>query len=86
MKESEEEEHRELEHKEQRGDMTEKIGQRNRREEREGGVERGEEIDQQKDFAALAVSRMRGEAQRKHTRQQPVITRQSCPQASGGIN
>lgn len=44
---------------------------------REGGAERRREIHQQKDFAALAVNRIRREAQRKHTCQQPVITRQS---------
>lgn len=44
---------------------------------REGGAEWGAEIDQAKDFAALAASRARAEAHRKHVCQQPVITHQS---------
>lgn len=42
-----------------------------------GNTEQRRELDKQKDFTALAVNRMRREAQRTHTCQQPVITRQS---------
>lgn len=37
------------------------------RKKREGGAQRLDKIDQQKDFAALAVSGRRGEARRKNT-------------------
>lgn len=47
-----------------------------------GNTEQRREIDKQKDFTALAVNRMRREAQKTDGNYTPII----CPQASAGIN